>query len=94
VALPKILYGVKIWYNPPPAESGAKHTRQRGTVLIMKKISSIQRSGALAITGGLRTSPANITDVLANLLPLELVIDNWCYRAALRLVSLPDSHPL
>ena len=69
-------------------------TRQRGSAKVTAKLVSIQRAGALGITGGLQTSPSDTLDALANLLPMELTIEKWCYRAVLRLASLPDKHPL
>jgi ribonuclease HI/exonuclease III len=94
VALPRILYGSEVWYHPSPAPKWKEATKMRGTVKVTKKLTSVQRAGALAITGGLRTSPTDSIDALAFLLPFALTIDTWCYRAALRLASLPDKHPL
>ena len=83
VALPKLLYGADVWYNPPPTNRKAANTGNRGTVRITKKLTSVQRAGALAVTGGLRTSPTNVIDALGNLIPFEQVIEMWCYRVAL-----------
>jgi Reverse transcriptase (RNA-dependent DNA polymerase) len=94
VALPRMLYSADVWFNLPPVKKVASTLGRRGIAHITKKLTSIQRSGALAITGGLWTSPTNVIDVLANLIPFEQVLELWCYRAALRLVSLPDMHPL
>jgi ribonuclease HI len=94
VALPKILYGAEVWYTPIPASTETGHTPRRGVTQVTKKLTSTQRAGALAITGGLRTSPTDTLDILANLIPFEQVINSWCYRAALRLASLPNQHPL
>jgi ribonuclease HI len=62
--------------------------------MITRKLISVQRAGTLAVTGGLRTSPTDTLDALANLISFEHIIKNWCYRAALRLATLPDKHPL
>ena len=92
VALPRILYGADVWYTP--SGNAAPERKRRGTGRVIKKLASVQRVGALAITGGLRTSPTDTLDALANLLPFETAIEKWCYRAAIRLATLPDSHPL
>jgi hypothetical protein len=41
VALPKILYGVDVWYPPMPAKIWRSKMRCRGTVKVMKKLASI-----------------------------------------------------
>jgi hypothetical protein len=84
VVLPKILYRAEVWFHPTPAKKQAKYIGKRGMVVITKKLTSIQRAGALAITGGLWTSPTDIIDALANLIPFEQIIETWCYRAVIR----------
>lgn len=49
---------------------------------------------ALHITGGMRTSPTDLLNAHADLLPMDLLINKWCHREALRLASLPQSHPI
>jgi hypothetical protein len=60
----------------------------------MKKLRSIQRCAAVAITGALPSTPTDALDALANLLPVEFMVENLRYRAALRLTTLPNTHPL
>jgi hypothetical protein len=48
----------------------------------------------LSITGGLRTAPSDTLCVHAHLPPMELTLERICHRAALRLATLPTSHPL
>ena len=48
----------------------------------------LNRAAAIAVMGGLHTSPTNTLDALAILLPFNSIIDKWCYRAVLRLVAL------
>jgi ribonuclease HI len=93
-ALPKVLYGVDIWYTPTLAKLWNKDARPKGTVKVTAKLVSMQRAEALAVTGGLQTSPTNSLDALAYLTPFTLLIEKWCYRAALRLAALPAVHPL
>jgi ribonuclease HI len=66
----------------------------RGSVKVTRQIASIQRAGALAISGGLRTSPSDTLDALTYLLPAALTIDKVCHRAYTRLTMLPADHPL
>ena len=55
---------------------------------------TIQRSGALAITGVLQTSPTDALDACAFLLPVTKMVKHWCHRAAVQLATVPPEHPL
>jgi ribonuclease HI len=92
VALPRILYGLEVWCDPPNTRRIGKNGP--ATTKAAKKLSTIQREGALAITGGFRTSPSDALDSHAALLPMPLKIGKVRHRAAVRLASLPPSHPL
>ena len=46
------------------------------------------------ITGALKTMATDIIEIMANLLPLWILVDKIHYRAALRLATLPPTHPL
>lgn len=92
VALPRILYGVDVWCGPPM--NTHTEVKNLGTSRIINKLTSTQRSGTLAVTGGLRTSPTDALDACAFLLPLSLTIERWSLRAAVRLASSPPEHPL
>ncbi|KAG1791018.1 uncharacterized protein HD556DRAFT_1241228 [Suillus plorans] len=48
----------------------------------------------LLITGGLRSSAIGILDTHANILPIQQSIYKICYRATLRMATLPSTHPL
>jgi ribonuclease HI len=54
----------------------------------------VQRRATIHITGAMRSTPTNLLDVHADLLPFELLVDKKCHTAALRLATLPTSHPL
>ena len=92
VALPRILYGVDVWCGPP-LESRSD-SNALGSKKVITQLTSIQRSGAIAITGALRTSPTDALNVCAFILPFALTVEMWCHRAAVRLASLPPEHPL
>ena len=92
VALPRILYGAEVWYTPSGEPNIGK--KPKGTGLITGKLAGMQRAGAIAITGGLRTSPTDALDALSNLIPFDIAIEKWCFRAAIRLATLPNKHPL
>jgi ribonuclease HI len=44
--------------------------------------------------GTLRSSPTDLIDAHAGLLPMELTLRKACHRAMIHSLSLPDSHPL
>ena len=91
VALPRILYGVDIWAPPVKRKEGNK---AGGHGLATSKLAAVQRPGALAIVGGLRTSSTDSLCAHANILSIHLEMDEICGRAALRLATLPERHPL
>ena len=92
VALPRILYVADIWGIPKPINKTA--TNKRSTCMAVSKLASTQRAGVLAVTGGLQTTPNDVLDIHAHLLPTHLEIDKICHRAATRIATLPPAHPL
>ena len=92
VALPRILYGADVWCSPPAREHPGP--KDLGSAKVIRQLTTIQRSGAIAITGALHTSPTDTLDVCSFLLPVILSIEKWCHRAAIRLATLPPEHPL
>ena len=90
IAIPRIIYAIDVWCGLPYANG----QWQRGTARVIRKITSTQRAGALAITGGLRTSPTDALNAAAYLLPVPLLAYKACHRAALRLAALPKDHLL
>ena len=90
-ALPKILYGIEIWCppqrNPTPGRNPPRTTATR-------KLTTAQRAGTLAITGGFRTTPTDVLDAHAALLPVNYRLDRTRYMKTIRLASLSAAHPL
>ena len=92
VALPKITYGLDIWYTPPNKRPG--QTKNSGSAGVLCQLQKIQRIATLAITGALRTTPNDFADAHAGLLPIELALQKATHRAAIRILTLPSKHPL
>ena len=69
----------------------AKATRSVGA---MKRLASIQRIAITAISGVLRTTATDVMEAHTNVMPIELLMHKVCHRAAIRLATLPLSHPL
>jgi ribonuclease HI len=89
VALPKMTYGLEVWYTPPHKEQGT--AKNSGSVSALGKA---QRIATLAIAGALRTTPNDLLDAHVGVLPMEHALAKVCHRALMRLLSLPDPHPL
>lgn len=82
-AFPGILYGVDVWCAPTHKET--EEGTGKGSAGAIRKLATTQRQGALAVRGGLRTSPNDALDAHASLLQMHLRID----RAAIRIAVLP-----
>ena len=91
VMIPRMLYGVDVFLGPALRCESFKERKGGRTAL--NKLAAIQRSMALMIVGGLHTSPNDLLDMHANLLPFHLLVDKVRYQAALRLATLPSMHP-
>jgi hypothetical protein len=89
VALPRIMYAIDLWCAP----SQSKHLGT-GTAKVMRQMTTLQRAGTTAITGGLCTSPTDALDTCTYLLPVPQNIDKWCHKSTTRLTTLPLDHPL
>jgi len=92
VALPKITYGVDVWYSPPHKPTGA--TKNAGLVGTLRSLQKIQHVATLAVTGSLRTTPTDLLDAHAGILPMDLALSKACHRATVRMLTLPATHPL
>ena len=91
VALPKITYGLDVWYTPPSKPAG--YTKNTGSVAALRNLEKAQRLATTAITGTMRSAPTDLLDAHSGLLPMDLALRKACHRALLRTLSLPESHP-
>jgi hypothetical protein len=87
-----MLYAADVWFTPA-FRSGSDAT-QRGSIGITKKMTSVQRIAALAITGAMRTTATDLLEAHTNLLPITLLLQNTCHQAIIQLAAHPSSHPL
>ena len=92
VALPKITYGIDVWYTPPHKSPG--QTKNSGSAGALRQLQKVQRIASLAILGALRSTPTDFADVHAGILPIELALHKAIHRATIRLLTLPRSHPV
>ena len=92
VALPKVLYAIDVWCTP--IHGAIAGPRLKGSAAAAKMLTTVQRAGTIAITGGLRTSPTDTLDACAYTIPARQLIEKWCFKSATRLSTLPPEHPL
>jgi hypothetical protein len=92
IAIPKMLYAADVWFTPiRKSQSGKKAT---GSVGFATKMAKVQRVAALSITGALRSTPSDLLDAHADLMPIRLAVEKVTHNATLRMLTLPDNHPL
>ncbi|KAJ7334890.1 hypothetical protein DFH08DRAFT_965628 [Mycena albidolilacea] len=97
ICVPQILYAADIFLSPPAVNRSllVQFTpKERREQAVVKKWCSIQQCMALAITGALHSTPTDVLDAYANLLPVTHLIDKVQAGAALHLVTLLASHPM
>lgn len=92
VAVPSMLYAADVFLNPTPAPSRRQSTT--GSVQAVRRLTQVQRQAAILITGAMRTTATDVMESHANLLPMTALVRQLCQRAAIRLCTLPSSHPL
>ena len=80
VAIPRITYAADVWYIPTYEDPDKQRTA--GMVGLTRKLNSIQRSAAIAITGALRTAAGDATMILADIYDAGLTLLDACHRAA------------
>jgi len=86
------MYGINTWYAPPQKAISA--TKNAGSVGALRVLQKIQRIATLVITGALHTTPTDLLDAHAGLLPIELTLSKACHRTTVRILTLPNTHPL
>ena len=93
IAVPRMLYAADIFLTPQQ-NIGKRSKSGANKQAAITKLASIQRRAAIMITGAMKTTATDVVEVMANLLPFHLLVDKLWHRAAIRLATLPSSHPL
>ena len=57
-------------------------------------MAQVQHALMLQITGALRSTPTDLLNLSADLLPFRLLVKKLCHRAFMHLATLPEQHPL
>jgi hypothetical protein len=92
VAIPKLTYGLDVWYTPPKKK--ADTTWRTGSVAALAAMAKIQRKALIAMTGALATAPTDLLELHSDILPIDLLLEQACFRAMMRICTLPKEHPL
>ena len=92
VAIPKMTYALDVWFVPPHKKEGKRNNS--GSVRALRSMGKIQRIATRAITGGLWTSPNDLLDAHAGILPVNLMLERICHSAIVHVATLPKTHPL
>ncbi|SJL09301.1 uncharacterized protein ARMOST_12678 [Armillaria ostoyae] len=90
LVVPRMEYTLPMWYNPVREGEG----RRQGAVGIARRMSKPQRLACKVMAGGLRSTSTEALDYHANILPTHLRMNLAAYKFAVRLCTLPPSHPL
>ncbi|KAL5640019.1 hypothetical protein ACGC1H_007352 [Rhizoctonia solani] len=91
IAVPRFTYAADVWFTPVTATPGS---RKSGSVGFTNCLARIQSTAARAILGAMRSTPVTSLDAHLNLLPMHLLMNEACQRAAIRLAAVHPSHPL
>src|SRR5690606_2316503 len=78
--IPVADYGSEVWWN--------------GQETMVAKLQKVQSAGARRITGAFRTTPTNVLDAEAGLLPATIRLNYNQTKYTVRLLTLPPTHPL
>ena len=96
IAIPRMLYGAEVFAAPEIATKkgrrGRKKWRPKNSVI--KKLTTTQRKAAIIITGAMRTTAADTLNIHANILPASQQIEKIFMKTAIRLGTIPNTHPL
>ena len=92
MAIPRIFYGANVFLTPTQHKPGA--TLKKDNRAIITRLTSIQRRAAIMITGAMSSTPGDLLDAHADLIPIPILVDKMLQQAALRFATLPTTHPL
>nr|GAT43545.1 predicted protein [Mycena chlorophos] len=89
VVLPKMEYGLVAWYQPIRGDG-----RKKGSVGVATQLGRVQRDAVRMITGAFKTTATDVMEFHAFVEPVSIRLNRTARNNALKLASLPNSHPL
>jgi ribonuclease HI len=90
VGIPKMLYAADVWAAPIAPSANAERKMQKGQI---GKLTNVHRQ-ALLLLGALRTMATDVLEAHANILPFHLILEQTRHSAAVRMATLPETHPI
>ncbi|KAJ7019013.1 hypothetical protein C8F04DRAFT_903993, partial [Mycena alexandri] len=93
ICIPGMFYNAEVALAPVRQRKRGQNRVKDGRAIVTK-LASVQLKAARLIVGGMVSSPADLTNAHADLLPMNLAIDHHLQKAALRYATLLPAHPL
>ncbi|CAD6967217.1 unnamed protein product, partial [Tilletia controversa] len=84
--VPIMTYASTVWVRPLDTVRGSGGT--------LSELTKVQRLAALRITGAYQSTATNVLNFEAGILPVDLKIFERQQKAFVRLIALPETHPL
>lgn len=91
VGIPKLTYGLDVWYTPPHKAIGRKNNG--GSVKASTELAKVQQLACNTITGALQTTAQGMMEAHTNIPPMEATLWYICRRVMIRMCTLPPTHP-
>jgi hypothetical protein len=77
-----MLYAADVFLTPQQ-NIGKRMKDGQSKQAIVNKLALIQRRAAIMITGTMKTTATDVVEVMANLIPFNLLVDKYCQCAAI-----------
>ncbi|KAJ1309346.1 hypothetical protein OPQ81_006125 [Rhizoctonia solani] len=91
IAVPHFMYAANVWFTPvTQGPSG----RRSGSAGFADRLAQIQSMVARAILGAMSSTPVTAMDAHLDLLPMHILMNETCQRAAIHLAATPTNHLL
>ena len=74
IAIPRMLYGADMFLTPQK-NLKKKATEYKSNQAAINKLAMVQQQAAIMITGAMSTTATDVLDMLANLLPFRLLVN-------------------
>lgn len=87
-----MLYPVDVWFSPIRRKTGQK--RKAGSVGFASKMARVQWMATLSITGAMKMTPNDLLEAHADVAPMGMIANEYCFRAGGRHSMLGETHPL
>lgn len=85
-------HGLDVWYTLPHKPVGRR--KNTGSVKALRELGKLQRMVTTTINGTLRTSPTDLLDAHAGLLPMDLLLKKICFRSKIQVCTTPLTNPV